>query len=531
MKLLRDLASVVRRLPLPNGPAALSPTSLVHGTGMDHAESTLNSILGPALQGHDACGSRMQALTSSVGNEPPLLRSVPEARRDLEDARAPGGSAHSPADAAPTVYHKGSKRAGVFKAGRQHALWRNHYVAHAMPAILQLQRRLGEDGFDQRGVRAQLSLEVRLFRERAAKVDGDWDRVSDASYLLCTYLDEVVSDTARSLNQIPYDGDRSLLIEFHGDAWGGEDAFSDLERWMGLDQPPMELLALYELVLSLGWQGRYRVRERGEVLLQDLRSQLHALLWQGRPPEPLGTPLMLSDAARAPWWTVSKAGVGLFALSALIYLAASIDLDARGRPVREALAAWEPPVHTINIAENLPPPLPDLLTEGWLTAYKHPLGWLLVFKADGAFDVGKMTVRAEFAPNIERLGQALGPWPGDLEVIGHTDIQPIRNRTNLSLSEARADTVAQQLRQTSVRGGARAPEAALPRQISSSGRGDTEPVDLATTPAAFERNRRVEVLWKVVPAGREKAAKAIGAEIADAIRSPANAASVPGVRQ
>mgnify|MGYP000638546111 CR=1 FL=1 len=46
---------------------------------------------------------------------------------------------------------------------------------------------------------------------------------------------------------------------------------------------------------------------------------------------------------------------------------------------------------------------------------------------------------------------------------------------------------------------ARSPGTVVDRDITSSGRGDTEPVDKNKTPAAFERNRRVDVLWKVIP--------------------------------
>jgi type VI secretion system protein ImpK len=100
------------------------------------------------------------------------------------------------------------------------------------------------------------------------------------------------------------------------------------------------------------------------------------------------------------------------------------------------------------------------------------------------------------------LGQALAPWAGDLEVIGHTDIQPIQSAqfpSNQALSEARASAAAQALRETTTKLGARSPGTVVDREITSSGRGDTEPVDKNKTPAAFERNRRVDVLWKVIP--------------------------------
>jgi type VI secretion system protein ImpK len=127
---------------------------------------------------------------------------------------------------------------------------------------------------------------------------------------------------------------------------------------------------------------------------------------------------------------------------------------------------------------------------------------LLVFRSDGAFDVGQADFKPSFINNIARVGLALAPWPGDLEVIGHTDSQPIQSRlfpNNMVLSEARAKTAANALAEYVTQQGSRAPSLVVQRQILVSGRGDSEPVDKSSTPVAFERNRRVDVLWKVAP--------------------------------
>ncbi|WP_175951159.1 type IVB secretion system protein IcmH/DotU [Burkholderia sp. BCC0405] len=471
---------------------------------LDRAMANLDlAIRMPTLSSRTNAASSANAAPQGEAN--PL---VPPARNPavlqfpaLEDnARAPRDGA----DFSPVVYSQNGEQVAILTAGQQSASWSNPFVSHALPAVLQLRRYLADGPLNQSAVRTQLGLEVRLYRERLASSRCEWEQIREASYLLCTYLDENVSDAARAASQVPYDGERSLLVEFHDDAWGGEDAFADLGRWMKADDPPVGLLAFYELILSLGWQGRYRVLDRGDVLLQDLRSQLHALIWRHVPPEPLGTGLITPTRPRRRWWTPTRAGVVALGVVLLTYGIASMVLDSQGRPIRNALAAWMPPTRTINLAETLPPPLPQLLSEGWLTAYKHPQGWLLVFRSDGAFDVGKAQVRADFERNIERLGLAFAPWPGDLEVIGHTDRQPIRTgefANNLMLSEARARTVAEELRKTALPGGAQAPENAVQRNIEYSGRGDTQPIDPAQTPAAYERNRRVDVLWKVIPAG------------------------------
>ncbi len=483
---------------------ALTPNALMAGTGVNTATTAIDQVLGPMV-GYGSAQryerpDRMDGTDAAI-HPAPEFGVGPVARTGLDSgASKPAG--------VPTIASGVGGSRTILRAGQSHAKWSNFFLACGMPAILQLNKLADSRQLHQSQARTQMALEVRVFRERLMAEKTDWNLVNDASYLLCTFIDERANDVAREQGAVAWGGERSLLVEYHGDAWGGEDAFADLQKWMSQDPLPRDLLVFYELVLSLGWQGRYRVIDNGEVQLQDLRSRLHALIWQHTEPDPLGTPLVVPGIQKAAWLTPLKALLLLLGFIALLWAAATVYLDMRGRPVREALAAWTPPVRTIDISETLPPPLPAILSEGWLTAYKHPQGWLLVFKSDGAFAVGKADVRTEFMHNIERLGLAMAPWPGDLEVIGHTDRQPIRASrfaSNQALSEARARTVAEELMKTSLPGGASAPAKVVQRAITSSGKGESEPIDAANSPSAYSKNRRVDVLWKVVPQGRAKA--------------------------
>ena len=499
MSFLNNVSSVLRQVPLPLGNTALSGAGMAQAAGLSTAASTLEQLASraPLSQG-SAMGS---APVRPSWSETPDPQGAP-----TRNAAVP--PAIGVEQAPPTLYRPHLARASVLRAGQQHAKWRNAFVSAAMPAVLQLRDHLSQGTPHQMAVRAHLVLEMRRVRERLDKAGYPSGDISDASYLLCTYLDEVMSDHLRMAQQIPYEGDRSLLVEFHGDAWGGEDTFAHLEYAMRQDHPPYELLGLYEILMALGLQGRYRILERGDVLLQDLRSQLHGMLWQ-RQPDALGLLLPAPAPPRQRWWTPARLGlVGLLCM-ALLYLVATLDLDARGRAIRQAIAAWEPPIHGINAIDTLPSPLPQLVDEGWLKAFKHPQGWLLVFKSDRAFDVGKAQFRPEFLHNLDRLGQAFAPWPGDIEIIGHTDSQPIRSgnfSSNQALSEARAQQVAQRIKESVIPGGSLAPANTVGRHLNASGRGESEPLDEAKTPAAYERNRRVDVLWKVLPQGSTRPA-------------------------
>lgn len=494
MSFLNNISSVLRQAALPTGGAALSGSGMAQAAGASAMASTLDNLAS-------------RTMGSGPRNTPPPWSETPVPQDAM--AHTPGipfGKVREPTQ--PVVYKPALGRTSVLRAGQRGANWRNPFVCAAMPAILQLQDHAAQGALNQPAVRAQLVLEMRVFRDRLQKAGYDSYQMEDASYLLCTYLDEVMSDYVRLSQQIPYEGDRSLLVEFHGDAWGGEDTFVHLEYAMRQDRPPFELLGLYEILMALGLQGRYRILDRGDVLLQDLRSQLHAMLWPHQP-DPLGAEMPPCTPPPRRWWSGTRIAMAAFAAMLLGYLVATLDLDARGRSIRLAVAAWEPPIHSINPIDTLPSPLPQLIGEGWLTALKNPQGWLLVFKSDRAFDVGKAQFRPEFLNNLDRLALGLAPWPGDIEIIGHTDSQPIHSgkfASNQALSEARAQEVAHRMRDSVLPGGTRAPANTMQRKITASGRGDSDPLDTGKDAKALERNRRVDVLWKLLPQGAARAA-------------------------
>lgn len=390
------------------------------------------------------------------------------------------------------------KRSSIARPGVSASRWENPFVSAALPALLLLHKiESTTSGFDV-SLRNQLGLEVRMFRDKlsSSALGLEASQVDEASYLLCTHIDEVLNEECRRHDQpLP---EKSLLVEFHGDAWGGEDCFGKLQAAMAQEHPPMALLEFYEMIIGLGFQGRYQVMDRGEVLLQDLRSKLHRLIWD-RAPAGLALRSGGDKVAKPGWLTPLRLFLIGLSLLLLAYLAGLIDMNMRGSPLREALAAYEPPVRAINIFETLPPPLPELIAEGWLTAERRDNGWLLIFRADGAFEPGKADIRPEFLPNLNRLGAAFAPWPGDLEVIGHTDLTPIvasKFPTNQALSEARAQKVADMLRQQ-VSG------SKVQRQVTASGMGEKSPVATGLSRAANQKNRRVEILWKVAATRRQ----------------------------
>ncbi|MCV2509321.1 MAG: OmpA family protein, partial [Neisseriaceae bacterium] len=192
--------------------------------------------------------------------------------------------------------------------------------------------------------------------------------------------------------------------------------------------------------------------------------------------------------------TPLKLLIGTILTFLTLYLLISLYLHSLSRELRNEIDAWQPPV-LATIRTTPPPELASILKEGWLQIREHPLGWLLIFTSDGAFNVGSAELTEEFKKkkNLERLGNGLANYPGDLVVIGHTDNTQYRKGvgSNLQLSIDRAKTVERELRNgTSV-------NAYNQRKISSEGKGDSEPIANNDTAEGRSKNRRVDILWKI----------------------------------
>lgn len=380
-----------------------------------------------------------------------------------------------------------SSRPGVISG-----FWHNAYILAAMP-VLQLvesSRGVSEDGAV--ALRVQFEREIQHFHQVLLKQHVLAEDVHRMGYLLCTYIDGSCGDIQES-KRIRF----NLLVTFYRDSWGGERCFHDLKNYMADPGQYFDILELYHLILSLGFKGQYRMQERGDVLLMDLRIRLHTILYEKNPLPEITHLTPIINSKKSSYFTPLR----LWGYSMLVFLLAwgslSFYLHDKSRDVRNSILAWEPPApRKINIMETLPQPLPKILSEGWLNVREDPRGWLLIFTSDGAFRTGKAVLSAEFVENrnIERLGEALAGWPGDLEVIGHTDAQPFRNspnNSNMKLSLDRAKSVADGLREGSL------VNSKYQREIVAIGKGDTEPLADNSTEEGRRKNRRVDILWKV----------------------------------
>lgn len=119
----------------------------------------------------------------------------------------------------------------------------------------------------------RLATAVTLFEARAQHDGAESSQVMAARYVLCSVVDEAVVTTSWGSQS---DWSKvSLLSSFHNETFGGEKFFQLLER---LSRDPVKHLAMLELMylcLALGFEGKFRVMERGLLQLDGVRDALY----------------------------------------------------------------------------------------------------------------------------------------------------------------------------------------------------------------------------------------------------------------
>lgn len=92
--------------------------------------------------------------------------------------------------------------------------------------------------------------------EAQTKAAGYSERtILAARYCLCTAIDEAVLSTQWGRNSLW--SNQSLLATIHKETWGGEKFYIILEKMSQEKNVETDLLQLFYLILSLGYEGKY----------------------------------------------------------------------------------------------------------------------------------------------------------------------------------------------------------------------------------------------------------------------------------
>lgn len=171
------------------------------------------------------------------------------------------------------------------------------------------------------GLHQQAVMEIRAFETRAKEAGIKPEIILAARYVLCTALDEAVLNTPWGAESAWTQ--RTLLSLFHNETRGGEKFFQILERMLNSPADNIDLLELMYILLSLGYEGKYKLVQRGRDHLEQMRDEIFRVLrnyrgeyerslspsWQG-----LGK-TRKTLASYVPMWVVASLVAGVMLLS------------------------------------------------------------------------------------------------------------------------------------------------------------------------------------------------------------------------
>ena len=445
-----------------------------------------------------------------------VIRPAPGGRRPA--APAPG---FAPSSSFPAATNAPVAAQVTTGEGAEKLIFGGSALLSTAAPLLQLLARLRNTANqpDAADLRERATRELRSFETTAREAGVPMEQLRPAHYALCASLDDVVLNTPWGSNGV-WD-QRSLISTFHQEVRSGERFFDLLGQMKANPGSFLPVLELMYLCLSLGFMGRYRLAPRGPGELEKLREDLYTVITRQRQvteqdlsPQWMGAtaPYKPSRAA-LPVWVVGV--VGLAAIAGL-FVWFSTSLNASSDDVMATMMASPPQKMPGIIRAALvvpppppppPPPEPGVLDK--LRTFLKPeidAGLVTVLGTENTpvvrirnkgvaagapamFPSGSATVQPAFIGILERIGAALKIESGTVQVLGHSDNQPIRTvqfPSNFHLSAARAEAARAIILRT----------LAEPARIKSEGRADAEPVADNATAQGRDENRRIEVVLR-----------------------------------
>jgi type VI secretion system protein ImpK len=130
------------------------------------------------------------------------------------------------------------------------------------------------------GLHKRLTNEIRQFENKLKELGTKPEIVLSVRYAICTALDEAVLNTPwGSESAWPQ---RTLLSVFHSETSGGEKFFLILDRMLEYPSENIDVIEFMYILLSLGFEGKYRVIHRGRDRIEKLRDELFSIIRRQR---------------------------------------------------------------------------------------------------------------------------------------------------------------------------------------------------------------------------------------------------------
>jgi len=402
-------------------------------------------------------------------------------------------------------------------------------AAAAMP-LLQLLARLRNMARqpDPADLYERITRALGTFEQRVRDAGVPAEQVRSAHYALCVSIDEVVLNTP--WGEASNWSKNSLAAAFHQDTGEGGRFFELLARLQRDSAKFMPVIEIMYLCLSLGVMGRYRNAPGGASELDRVRAETCALIvghapggqapggqapggqapggqassgqelsprWQG-----VKAPYTRSQSG-LPIWVAYAAALavcgGLFLWVSTALNAASDDQYARmlaappgSMPqISRAVVVQPPPQPPAppepTVLDRLRASLKPDLDSGAVSLVGTAATPIVRVSNSNGFAAGRATPSPALTAVLERIGTALKPESGTVQVIDYTDDQPthtVQFPSNFQLSTARAKAASAAVAHT----------LGTTARLSSEGRADADPIASNKTAEGREQNRRIEIV-------------------------------------
>jgi type VI secretion system protein ImpK len=383
-------------------------------------------------------------------------------------------------------------------SGELVALGLNPLVRAASPLLLLAGQIRGTiSSPDLAGLRRHTLDEIRRFEERGRASGVPNETVLASRYALCAALDEAVLSTPWG-SQSDW-AQQPLLVALHKEAWGGEKFFEMLDRISPDPGRYIDLMELQYLCIAFGFEGRYRVQDRGHARLAEVQQDLYRRIrdHRGKPPVDLALRWRGVEDRRhrliryVPWWVVGAAALAVLAVTFGVYYAR---LSSAAEPVLAQLTSVGTEVFAVPrpaapaVGRTLKQRLADEEAATRVSVQEAGGRTVITLLGQDLFPSGSATPNPAYEQLLDRIATELNAVPGRVLVEGHTDSQPLRSltyRNNFELSRERAVNVARILQRTIDN----------PARLEWNGVGSSRPLyQPDSTVENRARNRRVEII-------------------------------------
>ncbi len=126
------------------------------------------------------------------------------------------------------------------------------------------------------GLHQRLVAEIREFERTLRDLGFAPEIVLAARYVICSVLDETVLNTPWGSESAW--AQRTLLSVFHNETSGGEKFFLILDRMLQSPSDNIYMIEFMYICLSLGFEGKYRLMNRGRDAVEQVRDELFSII-------------------------------------------------------------------------------------------------------------------------------------------------------------------------------------------------------------------------------------------------------------